>query len=370
MTLKERLDLLDNRPSGFDYLRLSLAISVIGWHTIIVCYGPAAETPIWTGLLRPLPSFIIPSFFALSGFLIAGSLERNTLPAFLTLRAVRIFPALAVEVLLSAFLVGSILTKLTLSEYFSDPLFHRYFLNVIGDIQYQLPGVFEGLPAGDTVNLQLWTVPIEMECYILISVIAIIGLVRRPSLLFATVLFGTAAILIKEIIFGGFPQLSRRPPDNMLVFSFLFGVCLYVLRKKVLFSWQLFIVTLAASWLLMIRGDTMYLATLPVAYVTVFLGLLNPPKTIIVAGADYSYGMYLYGFPVQQSLVYVFPGSKIWYINLVAGVLISGILAYCSWTFIESRLHKKRSAAVRLVQSLMTHKSSMPVAKKSDLPER
>jgi peptidoglycan/LPS O-acetylase OafA/YrhL len=77
VTFSDQLNRAQNRPSSFDYLRILLSVAVIACHTFIVCYGHGAELPVWTGWLRPLPAFIIPSFFALSGFLVAGSLIRN-----------------------------------------------------------------------------------------------------------------------------------------------------------------------------------------------------------------------------------------------------------------------------------------------------
>jgi peptidoglycan/LPS O-acetylase OafA/YrhL len=351
MTLAERLARVDHRPSGFDYLRLVLAISVIAFHTIWVCYGDEGERAFWSGPFRPVFCAIVPAFFALSGFLVAGSLERNPLAAFLTLRAVRIFPALAVEVLISALLIGPLLTTLPAIDYFSDPRFYQYFLNVIGDIHVQLPGVFEDLPAANTVNIQLWTVPIELECYILISALAVVGLVKRPRLLLAALLAAAMAVIGKEWALGVFPVQNSRPTNNLLIFSFLFGISLYMLRRRVPFSWPLFGLALCASWACFMQVETTYLAPLPIAYVTVFLGLLNPTRTAVVAGADYSYGMYLYGFPVQQALLYMFPACRIWYINLPASLLVSVIFAYLSWTLLESRIHQQRFVAVHFIQS-------------------
>jgi len=349
MTLGERLASVNNRPSGFDYSRLGLAITVIAFHTVWVCYGDEGERAFWSGPFRPVFCAIVPSFFALSGFLVAGSLERNPLAAFLTLRAVRIFPALAVEVLISALLIGPLLTSLTVNGYFSDPLFYHYLLNLIGDIHYQLPGVFENLPAANTVNIQLWTVPIELECYILISILALVGLTRKPRWFLVALLAATIAVLGKEWVLGVFPVQNSRPANNLLVLSFLFGISLYMLRDRVTFNWPLFGFALCASWFCFMQVETTYLAPLPVAYATVFLGLLNPRKTLLVAGADYSYGMYLYGFPVQQAMYYLFPECRAWYVNLIASLLLTGLLAYLSWTFLESRIHRKRMSAVHVV---------------------
>ena len=176
---------MDEKPgnaSGFDCLRIALAISVMVWHSPANSYGPDGEYLVRGGLIGwPLTLCILPSFFALSGFLVAGSLARNTLPGFLTLRALRIVPALAVEVTLSALMIGPLVTTLPLWHYFSDREFIHYFLNIGGDIHYFLPGVFNDLPLPQYVNLQLWTVPWELTCYIAIVVAATLGIIRRPS---------------------------------------------------------------------------------------------------------------------------------------------------------------------------------------------
>lgn len=350
MTLGNQLAISRGRPVGFDYLRILLSLAVIGWHTIIVCYGRDAETQFWTGWLRPVWSFIVPSFFALSGFLVAGSLLRNSLPAFLTLRGVRIFPALAVEVLISALLIGPIVTVYPLSTYFSDPLFFRYFFNLIGHVQYQLPGVFVGMPGPDFVNMQLWTIPKELECYVLISIIGLIRLHTRPWTLLLALLAVTAAIFGREAWTGHFPELNSQPPGGVIVMAFLFGVALYLLRDSVPFHWSIGLASLVSGSFLLSFGTTMYLSVLPVAYLTVYLGLLNPPRTLLSAAADYSYGIYLYGFPVQQTVAFFFPSTRVWYLNFVLSVLISGVLAFLSWTLVESKAHERRRDAVRFAE--------------------
>jgi peptidoglycan/LPS O-acetylase OafA/YrhL len=88
--------------------------------------------------------FMVPAFFALSGFLVTGSALRLRATApFLTFRVLRILPALLVEVTLSALILGALFTTLPLKSYFSDPQFFRYFGNIVGLITFHLPGVFE-----------------------------------------------------------------------------------------------------------------------------------------------------------------------------------------------------------------------------------
>src|ERR1700761_7226647 len=124
-------------------------------------------------------AFLLPMFFALSGFLVAGGHERsNTLITFFGLRIFRIMPALTVEVLLSALILGPLLTTVTRTDYFVNPEFWSYFLNVIGGIHYYLSGVFLANPV-TVVNGQLWTVRWELVCYIVLAVLAIAGIFQR-----------------------------------------------------------------------------------------------------------------------------------------------------------------------------------------------
>src|SRR5207245_877255 len=145
--------------------------------------GQPADFALWTTPLRPLLRAIVPMFFTLSGFLVAGSLERcQTLISFMGLRAIRIYPALMVEVLLSAFLIGTCITSDSIKDYFTDSEFREYLLNSIGDIHYNLPAVFENNPFPRIVNSQLWTVPYELGCYLTLAGLAILGIKRRPML--------------------------------------------------------------------------------------------------------------------------------------------------------------------------------------------
>ena len=73
-TLQDRMSLAKGYAQGFNYLRILLAIGVVGWHTVVTCYGKDYQDLVWNTWARPLIAMILPMFFALSGFLVAGSL--------------------------------------------------------------------------------------------------------------------------------------------------------------------------------------------------------------------------------------------------------------------------------------------------------
>jgi len=348
MTIGQKMKEAGDFPAGFDYLRVTLAVSVIVWHSVYACYGDAGEVEFWGGWPRPFIYFILPSFFGMGGFLIASSLLRNTLPAFLTLRAARIYPALICEVLISAILLGPQVTTLSYAEYFTHNEFWTYLLNMLGYIHYSLPGVFTENPAGSAVNTQLWTIPYEFKSYALIVLLALVGAIRRPVLLLIAICALTVYCIPKDIY-----ELSlyTRPPGRLLILSCLWGVLLYIWRDKIPYSRTALGVALVAAWITLSYKETACLSALPVTYITVWLGVHNPPRRFPVAGTDYSYGMYVYGFPIQQSIAYLLPDHRIWYINAGLGVAIAWMAAFLSWHFVEGPVLRRKRNIVAFVDT-------------------
>jgi peptidoglycan/LPS O-acetylase OafA/YrhL len=350
-TLGRKLADSPEHTSGFDYLRLVFAVSIIAWHTVMICYGPAVETALWTGPFRPLLYFVIPAFFALSGFLVAGSLVRvNQILSFLALRILRIFPALCCEVLISALLIGPLLTEESLRNYFSDPRFSDYFLNLIGDIHYALPGLFYHNIV-TSVNLQLWTIPYELVCYGLIAGLAAVRLARYPlSFGIASLAFTIGASVADQ--HAGRLILNDRPPEYLTVACFLWGIFFYLCRYRIPCNALLFGGAVLAAWMAFTQASTSYAAAIPVAYITVYLGLMNPRKIFPVSTGDYSYGLYLYGFPIQQAVCALLPQYRVWYVHFPVSLLLSGICAYLSWTFLESQVLGRKKSVVAFVTRL------------------
>ncbi len=104
-----------------------MASCVILWHTIALSYGRGTELSLWPPIVVVV-RLVLPMFFCLSGFLVAGSLARTkTLISFIGFRVLRIVPALCVEVTLSALVLGTIFTTLPAREYFSSIEFFKYF---------------------------------------------------------------------------------------------------------------------------------------------------------------------------------------------------------------------------------------------------
>lgn len=326
-----------------------------------------------TGLGRPITLALVPMFFALSGFLVSGSAFRTTeLRRFLGLRALRILPALIVEVVLSALILGPLFTTVTLDIYFNSPLFWSYWLNILGEPQYYLPGVFEGTSTGNKVNSNLWTLPFELVSYAFMSILILTGLMRNRRLFALLFLFATSILLIANIAFG-FQVVSSHLPGQVAVYYFAVGVGFYLFRYEIKFS-EIWVVSAgAAAYFLMMFTNTVYIYPVLLTYVTIFIGLFPFPQFRLLKSGDYSYGVYLYGYPVTQAVIAGFPAIKGSILaTSLSAIGITCIFAAFSWHAVEKHCLKlkkyispKTNALATDIHPQMTmqndHTSAKPV---------
>lgn len=357
---------------GFDFMRITLAVGVVGWHAFQLSRTDGAEAG--PGLAWVLSYSILIMFFGLSGFLIAASAMRLSLKNFLINRGLRIFPALAVEVILSAMVLGPLFTTLPLDEYFTHKQFFLYFMNLLGFVYFFLPGVFNG----EWVNGSIWTVPYEIACYAVISVLIYFQLLKKRWIV---VVLSILILLIQVVLeLSGYrgrteyahsiSDFVRLFPDTLvawlfhdrgskLLVSFTVGIAFYLYRYSIPYSKILF----AASILFMIVAESIgqwsdevhpisnLFMVVPGLYVVMFLGLSKLPTLPMLHRGDYSYGIYLYGWPFTQATKFLFPEYSKNGVFLFAACMVPTILfAAASWHLIERpilQLRKKFSFVAR-----------------------
>lgn len=314
---------------GFDYLRIVLAVAVVYWHTWAVVLAGIDNPPLW---IQVIARGILPVFFGLSGYLVASSLERTAhLPVFLYMRFLRIFPALVVETVLSALLLGPFVTTLMLSDYFTHPVFFDYFHNLYGNVRFYLPGVFEAQPY-NKVNASIWTVPFELECYVALSALYLFGVYRSRWVLLASVL-AVGAVFAYQI--RDIPNADGLVmPGRVLVMSFLFGNVIYKFRNSFPAGAAVGAVMAVLAMLLMRYSLTMIPAAFAAAYAAAALGSTNPWRAPVIFNGDYSYGVYLYAFPIQQLVFWLFRSDSMAF-NFFLSMLLISIWAAFSWHCVE-----------------------------------
>jgi peptidoglycan/LPS O-acetylase OafA/YrhL len=191
----------------------------------------------------------------------------------------------------------------------------------------------------------LWTIPFELECYICLTVIAFLGLQTRRLLLLAGLIFLIAVKTYTAARLGDAGQFEA-PPGRLLVASFLGGVLAYCYRDRIPYSGRLFAVALLLDLFLTRNAVTAYLAVIPTVYVTVYLGLLNPPKYTFLMRGDYSYGLYLFAFPIQQTYALLFPQHRVWWLSIVFTLCVGLAYAAFSWHAIEKPILRRKNEII------------------------
>jgi len=339
LTFKDKFDGQQDTTTGFDYLRIGLAVFILVWHSIWLSTGSEQlDHALWSGPFRFIPAAVLPMFFALSGFLVAGSLERNKLHQFITLRLIRLIPALAVEITLSAVILGLIFTDVSRLQYLTDEHFYAYFLNIIGWIHYDLPGVFTNNIGSSTVNGQLWTIPFEMECYASLSMLVLVRIFKKRRLFLFAIIAITLALMITAQTNAPI-NANAHVPGRMLVLSFLTAVCFFLYRDIISYTNLLGGLSAVAAAILLEIPSTTYLAAFPIVYMTLWLGVMRPPA---IPCGDLSYGLFLFHFPVEQTVMHLAPGIHQWFVLTLVSLPPTLIFAWLSWNLVEKPLLSRK----------------------------
>lgn len=346
-SIGEALDANKGVGPGFDFMRLFLAFSVIAWHSVPITQGTAdaLKTEPWWILVYA----VVPVFFALSGFLVTGSALRLRTGPFIASRALRILPALFVDTAISILLFGAVLTTLPLGEYLTHPETLKYWLNTIGEIHYDLPGVFMDNP-GRAVNGSLWTIKPELGCYAVMTLLIATGLVRRWQVVLAAMVCVWLISIAAQQVPQDFPGRFDLVGDvAKLVIFFLAGALMYQLRHKIPLSPWIAVAGAVFMAICAIVGpgalwnDRIFmLISCPLlTYLMVWLGMQNLPKLPLFSRGDYSYGIYLYGFPIQQVIVSL-TGNYDPLANFAMTIIPVTLMAMMSWHLVEKPTLKLR----------------------------
>ncbi len=349
---------------GFHFLRHILAFIILFHHSRILLRGIDVVTGDYVKgnilstvggdfsladfsveLLRPFLFALVGGFFALSGFLVADSAIRTKdIKVFLTFRILRIFPALMSEVTLSALLLGVAFTTLPLSEYFSSPMLYHYFGNILGDVHYFLPGVFVNNPISGMVNGNLWTLPSEFHCYLIMAGLMLTRvLFNQRMFLVVFIILSIAALLLPFFTDWVTRSDNTHFSGWFIVYLFFAGVFCSLFSSRIPMNIWIFTALGILYVFTMLFSVSDFFSGLCLVYCTLYLGTLKYEWFDKLVKADYSYGSYLYGYPIAQSVVYVLMGigittmPKALALPLVFGITfaLTILFASVSWRFIE-----------------------------------
>jgi peptidoglycan/LPS O-acetylase OafA/YrhL len=360
VTFQDRLVLTSFRGPGFDHVRLFAAIIVLLHHCRGLQYPDLRDDPLlhYSAGYMDFGRFAVVIFFAISGFLVTpGLLRTANVVDYAVHRSVRIFPGLIVNVVLTMLVLGPILTTHSLVSYLTDPKTYFYAKNISTLTVRYLPGVVASDGDPVIINGALWTLHFEVLCYIALGLLGAFGLLSRRSLVLALWCVSYAIY----IAMGMSPTFAGALFDRFSTFESLFvyfgcGVLLYLFRARIPFSPVLVCAALALVLGVLPLGGGPVVMPICLPYLMMFCGLSLLPGKVPLRH-DLSYGVYLIHAPILIGFSLTFPNMHIWWIGAVIVFLVTLVLAYVSWIFVEGpALSKKKVASNwvhRRIESIM-----------------
>lgn len=302
----------DRKNNSLNTIRLALAALVVVSHAWpLGGFGPDPAIGATT-----LGSIAVFGFFGISGYLITASRLRLSTGRYFWHRFLRIYPGFWICFIVIAAAFGPaawMIEKGTISGY---PVFESVafvFKNMtLRVVQPDIAGTLETSPYGHPDwNGATWTLIFEFICY---AIVGLLFLCRALTPRVTALIFGAvAALLIVESFRPGtIPAPSETlfkviHPEDVIKFlttfaSFAAGSLLYMYRGVVKMSW---VGAASAAILAVVAMIFMPVAAgviaFPIVYLSFWLAIKLPFENWFRRD-DYSYGLYIYAYPVAQLL--------------------------------------------------------------------
>ena len=332
------------RDNNFNLIRILAATLVLISHSYALSLGDQAEGLLKRLIGMDLGNIAVDVFFVTSGFLVTGSLlKKKSIMVFCRARIMRIYPALLVCIAISVFIIGPWGSTLSIYEYFTHTETVTFLVKnaiLFSGPAFHLPGVFNENPVSNVVNGSLWTLPWEVRLYLYLAIIGIFVFQIRERLKrdWMAVLLAVSCITFLVVHITNYFVNFTGNDGPRVVAMFFMGSAYFVLRDHIQLSRR---VCCAAVFLLFIASlhRTGFFLAYTVIIPYLVFGLAYLPSGLIRkfnGFGDYSYGMYIYGFPIQQSLLALFGPINIFEL-FVASFAMTFLLAFMSWHLIEKR---------------------------------
>ena len=347
ITQRPRLlvEILGRGANNFDLIRLLAALTVIFGHSFYVFPTGGYHEPVTLLVKRNFSGTLaVGTFFFISGMLISQSFERsNSALRFTVMRIARIYPGSIFCLLITVFVIGAIATTLPAGEYLVDAQTTCYLRDNWSFFSHwpmctTLPGVFTTNHFAPAPNGSLWTLQPELVCYIYVL---ILGSMRCLTSSFRILSTLGGILLLHAVAPGWVPYFSDDHYTDVLKVGLFFmsGVAAFAVREKLPIRprYAALLIVLAAS-----LQDTavqeyalygaLFYGVLVAAASTTFRRLALP--------GDYSFGVYIYGWPIQQTVQHFLPHLTSYPSNLIClpAALVAG---YLSWILVERRTLQK-----------------------------
>ena len=344
------------RHNNFDALRLVAAISVIFSHAFLIGEGRQDGEPLMrlTGGQTILGVVGVFVFFTISGYLVTQSWERApSLPRFALKRALRIYPGLAACILVLTFGLGPLVTSLPLGDYLSSYGTYDFLgANLLLHTDHNsLPGVwFTGRDLGHILDGPLWSLPVEVAMYVMVAALGATRLLRVPVL---TGLLGLGMLAI-VLDASNWHDWDFTGSVLWLLAFFVIGMLLQQLPRERVLDGRIALLALAGLIASVPLHAFILMFPLCGGYLVIYLAL-HPALPAFPAArfGDLSYGLYIYGWPVEQTVLYLRPDAT-WFELFLIAYPATAVVAFLSWHLVEKRALRLKPAPLAAGASPVT----------------
>ncbi|MEI9893268.1 MAG: acyltransferase [Chthoniobacter sp.] len=311
------------RGNSFTFLRLAFALVVVFAHSFAL--GGFGDDPLarFSGGQVNAGSVAVMCFFIVSGFLITGSAVRQpSIFQFALNRVARIAPGFWAVQLLTVFVLAPAITLARYGDrlgYWDSIVVGPYsamdYLILNADfriLQYPITNLFSHNPAGGAVNGSLWSLAPEVTCYLYLGALTVVGGLRwkytAPLLFAAGYVFHNAAmhqpdlgVQVAQVLENGWIYGTHLPLFRSVFLAFLAGMTCYQFRDRLRWRGWLAAVAVLALVVSCRLGAFELIWPLTLPYLVLYLAHRLPFERVEQWG-DFSYGIYIYAFPLQQCL--------------------------------------------------------------------
>lgn len=345
----------DPKKNSFDLMRFIFASLVIYSHAYPLLFGAGGSAGDilvrFSSGQADFGAFAVDCFFIISGFLVLQSLlQSKSIPNYLAKRLLRIIPALLVCLILSGFVLGPLISSLSPNDYFWGQAgispFTYFFDNITFfafSSTFSIRDVFSQNPYPAAVNGSLWTLEFEFGFYLLLIVLSLFGFFKNKKLTGSLTIFvGIMFVLFNNL---GFKLFSLPPRwwifgsglyDSCLrlLFYFLAGSTIYLFLDKIKFSYRNILLAIGFLFFTLKFGHFNDFAMILLPYIVIGLSIKSHLKLFTKYG-DFSYGIYIYAFPIEQTLVKFFRADLNAKTLTLYTFLLTLFVSVLSWKLIE-----------------------------------
>ncbi len=330
-----------DRNNNLDFIRFFAATLVIFSHAFPINYLNNEREPffILSNGQSTLGHLAVLIFFITSGFLITQSFFNTKNPlTFIKSRILRIFPALIVIVVLTTFILGVLVTNQPLGEYLSNTETYKYLMTIfLFPIQYTLPGVFTDNPYQGIVNGSLWTLRIEFLFYLAVLILGTFKLLNKKFIL----LIFTLSMIIPLLNI----QVGEDYIDLFRYFSA--GMLIYIYKDSINLNIVIAIISTIIIILSIFSGFFQVCFPIFGSYIIFYIAYNKKIKLQNFSKyGDFSYGLYIFAFPIQQLTMQYFILHANPFFNFLISFPITLLFSYLSWHFIEKPALKLKKVKI------------------------